>query len=214
MKAQATIIKLSGSLAAKFGRTHVRYLDTGKTTEAFSALKHTLKGFEQFIIEQAKFGMRYAIFRNGKNVGEDEFDLAGTNEIRIVPVIEGSKRGGVLQTIVGAVMIVVGAILTYTPFAAASPYLIKGGVALMAGGVVQMLSPQNLNTSSSEDSGASYAFGGPVNTSAAGNPVPVAYGYGKSGGAIISAGIYTEDQRATSPATAFGNKAKFGTIEV
>ncbi|WP_081933367.1 tail assembly protein [Shewanella mangrovi] len=211
MEAQRTVIKLSGSLAAKFGRTHVRYLDSGSTREAFSALKHTLKGFEQFIIEQAKYGMRYAIFRNGKNVGEDEFALAGTQELRIVPVIQGSKRAGVLQTIIGAVLVVVGVFTTI--FGDYSGSVIAAGVSMMAGGVVQMLSPQNLSMSDSEDSGTSYAFGGAVNTSAAGNPVPVGYGKRKVGGAIISAGIYTEDQRATSNATAFGNRDKFGTIE-
>jgi predicted phage tail protein len=39
----------------------------------------------------------------------------------------------------------------------------------------------------------SYAFGGPVNTVAMGNPVGVAYGLRERGGAIISAGIYTDD---------------------
>ncbi|HHH1307693.1 TPA: tail assembly protein, partial [Yersinia enterocolitica] len=39
-----------------------------------------------------------------------------------------------------------------------------------------------------------YAFGGPVNTVAQGNPIPIGYGERIIGGAIISAGIYTEDQ--------------------
>uniref|UniRef100_UPI003857ACFC hypothetical protein n=1 Tax=Lactococcus lactis subsp. cremoris TaxID=1359 RepID=UPI003857ACFC len=67
--------------------------------------------------------------------GMDEFELAGTNEIRIVPVISGSKRGGILQTIIGAVMIVVGAYF-------GQGWLVQAGVGLVAGGVVQMLSPQ------------------------------------------------------------------------
>ena len=188
MAAQKTVIKLSGSLAAKFGRTHIKYLESGKTWEAFSALKHTLKGFEQFIKLQAKRGMRYAIFRNGENVSEKEFELSGTRELRIVPVIEGSKRSGVLQVIVGAVLIVAGAIME-------NPALVQMGATMVLGGVMQMLSPQNLNLSSNEDSGTSYAFGGAVNTSAAGNPVPIGYGKRRVGGAIISAGIYAEDQQ-------------------
>ncbi len=50
-KNKCTTIKLSGSLATKFGREHKRFLDTGTTTEAFSALKNTLQGFEGFIKE-------------------------------------------------------------------------------------------------------------------------------------------------------------------
>lgn len=189
---QLTTIKLSGSLAKKFGREHKRFLDTGTTTEAFSALKNTLQGFELFIKEQAKLGLRYAIFRNGRNTGQDEFDLAGTREIRIVPVITGSKRAGILQTIIGAVLIVAS-------FIPGLQMLMAPGVAMVAGGVVQMLSPQakGLKGREAAENAPSYAFGGAVNTTAAGNPVGIGYGKRRIGGAIISAGIYAEDIATT-----------------
>ncbi|QQK59735.1 tail assembly protein [Shewanella sp. LC6] len=194
---QLTTIKLSGSLAKKFGREHKRFLDTGTTTEAFSALKNTLQGFELFIKEQAKLGLRYAIFRNGRNTGQDEFDLAGTREIRIVPVIAGGKRAGVMQTILGAVLIVVGVFTTI--FGDYSGSVIQLGVAMVAGGVVQMLSPQakGLKGREAAENAPSYAFGGAVNTTAAGNPVGIGYGKRRIGGAIISAGIYAEDIATT-----------------
>ena len=189
---ESTTILLSGSLAKKFGRTHIKFLETGTTTEAFSAIKNTVKGFEQFIKEQAKLGLRYAIFRNGKNTGEDEFGLAGSREIRIVPVISGSKRGGILQTILGAVIIVAG-------FWTSNPQLVAMGVSMVAGGVVQMLSPQakGLKGREAAENAPSYAFGGAVNTTAAGNPVGIGYGKRRIGGAIISAGIYAEDITAS-----------------
>lgn len=195
---QLTTIKFSGSLAKKFGREHKRFLDTGTTTEAFSAIRNTLQGFEQFIKEQAKLGLRYAIFRNGKNTGEDEFDLAGTREIRIVPVIGGSKRGGVMQTIVGAVLIIAGVFVTGMSFGMAGPLggaMISAGIGMVAGGVIQMLSPQakGLKGREAAENAPSYAFGGAVNTTAAGNPVGIGYGKRRIGGAIISAGIYAED---------------------
>lgn len=192
MSTKFTTIKLSGSLAKRFGREHKRLLETGATSEAFSAIKNTLQGFESFIKEQAKLGLRYAIFRNGKNVGQDEFDLSGSREIRIVPVLGGSKRGGILQTIVGAVLIVAGSFLSLTPFGAP---LIAAGISMVAGGVIQMLSPQakGLKGREASDNAPSYAFGGAVNTTAAGNPVGIGYGKRRIGGAIISAGIYAED---------------------
>lgn len=185
---QLCVIKLSGSLARRFGREHRRYLDSGSTREAFSALKNTLDGFEAFIQAAAKKGLRYAIFRNRRNVGEEEFALGGTREIRIAPVLEGSKRGGVLQTIVGAVLIAASFIPGFQA-------LLAPGVALAAGGVIQMLSPQpkTLRSREDPDNMPSYAFGGPVNTTAAGHPVPLLYGKRRIGGAIISAGIHTED---------------------
>jgi predicted phage tail protein len=63
------------------------------------------------------------------------------------------------------------------------------------GGVIQMLSPQQMPKSGeSANNGASYNFTGPVNTTAQGNPVPVLYGRMIVGSAVISAGIVAEDQ--------------------
>jgi predicted phage tail protein len=188
---QHTTILLSGSLAQRFGRKHIRMLDTGSTREAFSAIKNTLQGFTDFINQQAKLGLRYAIFRNGENVGESEFALSGTRELRIVPVIEGSKRGGVLQTILGVVLIVVGVFTS--PYDAGATLSV--GIGMTAGGVIQMLSPQmkGLRSREAAENAPSYAFGGPVNTTAAGNIVGILYGKRRIGGAIISAGIYAED---------------------
>jgi predicted phage tail protein len=188
-----TVIKLSGSLASKFGRTHYRLLDSGQAWEAFKALKATLAGFAEEIKRLDGLGMRFAIFRNRKNVGEKEFELGGTSELRIVPVIEGSKRGGVLQTIVGVVLIVAGVILSATPFGAP---LVAAGIGLVAGGVIQMLSPQSsgLKQSASPENLPSYAFGSARNTTASGNPVPICIGKRRWGGAIISASILAEDK--------------------
>lgn len=210
---QCTTIKLSGSLAKKFGREHKRFLDTGTTTEGFSAIKNTLKGFDQFIKEQAKLGLRYAIFRNGKNTSEDEFGLAGSREIRIVPVIGGSKRGGVLQTILGAVLVAVGVFTTLAGDYSGS--VIGVGLSLMAGGVIQMLSPQvrGLNGREAAENAPSYAFGGAVNTTAAGSIVGVGYGKRRIGGAIISAGIYAEDIATTKRPIQSGGGNGNGTQE-
>ncbi|MEE4915776.1 tail assembly protein [Pseudomonas alliivorans] len=184
-----TTIKLSGSLARRFGRVHRRQIDSGQSQEVFRALNVTIQGFSEEISRLDKLGMRFAIFRNGKNVGVDSLSLGGTREIRIVPVIGGSKRGGVLQTVIGAVMIAVG---VYTGQA----WLVQTGAALAIGGVVQMLSPQasGLKQSASPENLPSYAFGSAKNTTASGNPVPICIGERRWGGAIISASIYAEDK--------------------
>ncbi|EPP5809428.1 tail assembly protein [Vibrio vulnificus] len=191
------VIYLSGSLAKQFGRRHVYDLDSGAAKEAFSALTNTIEGFEQFIRAQAKKGIRYAIFRNRENIDENDFSTRGTREIRIVPVIEGSKRQGVFQTVLGVVLIAAGAYLAATPFGAP---LMNAGIALVAGGVIQMLSPQAKKNESSEPN-PSYAFGGPVNTSASGHIVGIGYGERLIGGSIISAGIYAEDHSTYSAPT-------------
>ena len=80
---------------------------------------------------------------------------------------------------------------------AAAASLISSGAGMMIGGVIQMLSPMQGGLASRQDpdNKPSYAFGGPVNTIAQGNPVPILYGKRRIGGAIISAGIYAEDQQ-------------------
>lgn len=192
-----TTIKLSGSLAATFGRVHRRSLDSGQTWEAFKALKATIAGFQEEIQRLDRLGMRFAIFRNRKNSSEDEFALGGTREIRIVPVVEGSKRGGGFQTVMGVVLIAAALIGNYfVPGNPISPYLLNAGVAMVIGGVIQMLSPQagGLKQSASPENAPSYAFGSAKNTTASGNPVPICIGDRRWGGMIISASIFAEDK--------------------
>lgn len=183
-----TIIKLSGSLAQKFGRTHRRQLDSGEAWEAFKALKATLQGFEEEIRRLDGLGLRFAIFRNRKNIGLDEMNLRGTQEVRVVPVVHGSKRGGVLQTIIGIALMVSAIWL--------GPSAFYAGLPMTLGGVVQMLSPQaqGLSQSAAPENLPSYAFGSAKNTTASGNPVPICIGERRWGGAIISASIEAQDK--------------------
>ncbi|BET98199.1 tail assembly protein [Xenorhabdus taiwanensis] len=193
-------IRLGGVLGKTFGKVHKRCVLT--TREAIKALCVTLPGFEQFLNSSEQRGLTYAVFRGKKNLDKDGLELSqGTEEIRIVPVIIGSKRAGALQTILGAVLVVVGAFGAFTPWGQASggatwgSYAMKMGVAMMAGGAIQLLSPQpgGLAMKDQGENKPSYAFGSPTNTVSQGYPVPIGYGKRRIGGAIISAGIYIED---------------------
>lgn len=191
-----TIIKLGGFLGKKYGREHPYLLsDHGDTREAMRAIDVNHPGFLKDLADARSRGLVFAVFRNGKNVGENEFNLGGNREIRIVPVICGSKRAGILQTVVGIALILVGA-FTFGSTTPLGGSLIAAGVASSAGGVIQMLSPQlgGLKTSAAPENTPSYAFGSARNTTASGNPVPICIGHRRWGGAIISAGIYAEDQ--------------------
>ena len=184
-----TTILLSGPLIKLFGREHYRDLGSKSVGEAFKALKCTLEGFETAIKDLERRGMRFAIFRNRKNVPEKDFALGGAQEIRIVPVISGSKRAGILQTVIGAILIAAS-------FIPGFQVLLPVGIAMVAGGVVQLLSPQasGLKQSASPENSPSYAFGSAKNTTASGNPVPICIGDRRWGGMIISASILAEDK--------------------
>ncbi|HBC8737154.1 TPA: tail assembly protein [Enterobacter hormaechei] len=188
-------ILLSGSLAKLFGRTHQRLI--GPTREAFTALSATIPGFQKFMNTSKARGLTFAVFVDKKNVTQDDLDFPnGNRTIRIVPIIIGSKKAGILQTIMGAVLVAVGAIATFGFGQAWGVNVMVAGGSMIAGGVIQMLSPQptGLASKQSADNKASYAFGGVTNTAAQGYPVPLLYGKRRIGGAIISAGIYVEDQ--------------------
>ncbi len=196
-----TEIRLYGVLGKTFGKAHRRMVSSA--SEAIRALCITIPGFEKFLNNSRKRGLTYSVFIGGENVGKDDFEFAHIGkEIRISPVIIGSKRAGVLQTILGAVLVVVGAIGAFTPWGEAvgggtwGGPMMQMGAAMMMGGVIQMLSPQTPGIASKQDAEnqASYAFGSPTNTAAQGYPVPLCYGQRRIGGAIISAGIYVEDK--------------------
>ena len=199
MSNELTTVRLSGKLGTMFGRVH--RIAVSSAQEAALALSATVPGFERELLTSADKGVRYAVFYGKRNISEDEIESnCEKQEIRIAPVMQGSKRGGLFQTILGAALI---------GLAAWQPQflgLAKGwwsastlggiGISLALGGVMQMLSPQQrgLSTRDNPENGASYNFNGPVNTTAQGNPVPVLYGEMIVGSAVASAGIFAENQ--------------------
>jgi predicted phage tail protein len=187
-----TTVKLYGVLR-QFGREF--RLSVRTPAEAVKALCVQIPGLERFISNAKNRGIEFAVFRGSKNLQEKELSFGGDGDIRIAPVVTGSKRDGIIQTVVGAVLIAAGYLLS-APTGGASLALVGPGVALVAGGVIQMLSPQakGLKTSAAPQNSPGYAFGSAKNTTASGNPVPLCIGKRRWGGAIISAAIYAEDQ--------------------
>ena len=194
-------IELGGVLGKTFGKTHQRLIST--TSEAIRALCCTITGFEKFLNTSKSRGLTFAVFRGKKNIGEDDLGFPVTGDvIRIMPVVIGSKRGGLFQTIFGAVLVAAAVFMSGgigAAFAAGgmTGFMATTGAAMMLGGIIQMLSPQP-NGIAMKDQGEnkpSYAFGAPTNTVSQGYPVPIGYGKRRIGGAVISAGIYVEDQQ-------------------
>lgn len=197
--ARLTTIRLYGALGARFGRVHKLAVQT--SAEAVKALCINLDGLESYLLNAKKNGMTFAVFRGQRNIGVQDFkELGGDSDIRIAPIMEGAKKAGIFQTILGAVLVVVGAVVgVMTSWTGVGGVIGSGmvtaGIGMMAGGVYQMLSPQpkGLQGRDDPDNKPSYAFGGSVNTLAMGNPVALLYGEREIGGAIISAGIVAED---------------------
>ena len=187
-----TII-LHGILAKKFGKSFRLSVDS--TKEAMRALCVQLAGFEAFMMNAHKQGLRFAVFHDKHNVGENELEMSHTAKIiRVVPVVEGSKKEGVLETVIGAVLVVAGIVATGMGFAPAGAALIGAGIGLMVGGISQMLMPKvDAQDNNQDGNKANKGFGGAVTTIAQGNPVPILYGEREIGGFIMSASQLPED---------------------
>ncbi|WP_312993955.1 tail assembly protein [Achromobacter animicus] len=199
MDNQLRTVRLYGLLGTRFGRVH--RMAVRSAAEAVQALCAILPGFEKEMISSGSRGVRYAVFLGRRNIAEQDLQHAPAEgeEIRFAPVIQGAKRGGVFQTILGAAMVAVGAVinvLSSGTMAAFGTSLMKMGAVIGLGGAIQMLSPTQtgLSTKDSPNNGASYNFNGAVNTTAQGNCVPLHYGECWAGSAVVSAGIYAEDQ--------------------
>lgn len=188
-------IKLYGILAKKFGKEF--RLDVENTREAMRALCVQIPGFEHFMLHAHEQGLEFAVFQDNQNIGESEIDMStNAKVIKVVPKVIGS--GGAVQAIIGAVLIVVGVLITIGTLGGGAPLgaaLIGAGIGMMVGGIAMMLMPKTETTQDDNQDGnkANKGFGGAVTTVSQGNPVPVLYGQREVGGFIASAGQYPED---------------------
>lgn len=189
-------VKLYGSLRKKFGRAFT--FDINTPAEAIQALCCQIKGFEAYLRGAEAQGITFAIFEGKNNLSLDEIVMDSTeaSEIRIAPIIMGSKSGGLFATIIGVALIVAGVALTITGVGSGVGIgLISAGAGLTLGGVAQMLAPSVKQTTAQEQDGnnPSYAFGGAVTTTANGSVNSYIFGKREVGGTVISGGIYAED---------------------
>ena len=187
-------IKLYGILAKRFGKEF--RLDVENTREAMRALSVQVPGFEKFMLHAHEQGLRFAVFQDKQNITEKELDMStDARVIKIVPKVVGAGGdGGILNTILGAVLIVVGVVMNVLAPGSGTA-LIVAGIGMFIGGVAQMLMPKVDNKQDQNQDGnkSNFGFGGAVTTIAQGNPVPVLYGQREIGGFIASAGQYPED---------------------
>lgn len=190
-------IKLYGPMKSRFGKEFK--LAVKSPAEAVKALAVNIPGFEHYLTTAKSKGLEFAVFVGKENIGEDKLGMKGSQDIRIAPIIVGSKSGGLFQTLIGAVLL--GAAVFFAPPAglSAAGWGIKAaagiGVSMLAGGIMQMLAPQpqGLNQREPTENKPSYSISGAVNTTAYGSPIAIGAGLSVVGGAIISAGIYSED---------------------
>jgi predicted phage tail protein len=215
-------VKLYGALAKFVGQR--RFLaEINSAGEAVRMLLANFPGLEQHMADQ-----HYKVIVDNYASDVDEINNPASQRIQIVPVLGGA--GGGVGKIVAGVALVAAAILLapagaavlgiagagggaataagFTLGIAAANLAATVGVALILGGVSQLISPtpqmgtigplggvggtgrRQTSTEGTEfDPQESYSFSGIQNTSKQGVPVPVIYGETIVGSVVISAGI-------------------------
>ncbi|MDR0701334.1 MAG: hypothetical protein LBF61_02825 [Azoarcus sp.] len=173
-------VLLYGALRKKFGKYHRFAIRT--PAEAIRALSANFPEFKQHLIEHSTPGYHVLTGRESRDV--HTLAHPADEVIRIVPAVAGAKNG-VLQTIIGVVLIVASYWTGGSTF--------NVGMAMLIGGITTMLSkpPKTKGPAERPDNLPSYGFDGPTNTTAQGNPVPICYGRGRIGSQVVSAGFST-----------------------
>jgi len=192
-------VLLLGELGKKFGRKFK--LDVKNPAESVRALCVNFPEFKKHLIESEKRGVAYKVLVGKESLSIDDIhNPSGKDTIKFVPVLQGAGGGGLVSFIIGAVLVAASFVAPFVGAGAASPYLMNAGIAMMIGGVVQMLTPMpslsGQDANNQPDNKPSYTFNGAVNTSAQGYPVPVGYGRMIVGSAVISGGIVAEELAA------------------
>lgn len=190
---------LYGRLGKLFGRVH--HLAVQSVAEAIRALDANHPGLAGFAAHLRKYSAPgYTVRVDDVYQSKDELHMQSDGAIRIAPVTRGSgKNGGVLQVILGIILVVVA--IWFPPAGAAfasigvsTGSVVMLGASMIIGGVMQMLNkPPGFDMQERPEAKASYSYDGVVNTSHQANPVPVCYGRVRVGSQVVSASITTEE---------------------
>ena len=192
-------VKVYGRLARFLGQRTFE-AEINSPVDAIRFLTANFPDLQSHMIEQ-----NYCVKVGEYQISDKELDTPiGNQEIKIVPVAVGARRGlgrillGVV--LIGVAIALPGAApaLTKTGFVAGSAgasgltvALGNLGLYFALSGAAEMLSPVQNN--SANDDPSSFTFNGILNTINAGVSIPVVYGEVFTGSIIVSAGIDTED---------------------
>ena len=193
-------VKVYGRLARFLGQRTFE-AEINSPVDAIRFLTANFPDLQSHMIEQ-----NYCVKVGDYEINDKELDIpVGQQEIKIVPVAIGARRG-LGRFLLGAVLIGVavfnpavgmglgGGLGFSTASGAFSLAAVAGnlGVYLALSGAAEMISPTPTPDSASDDPN-SFTFNGILNTIRAGLAIPVVYGEVFTGSIVVSAGIDTED---------------------
>lgn len=208
-------IKVYGSLA-KFLKRRVFEADVANPAEA---VRFLTANFPEVRSHMSDKYYKVLVSNNALAIGDEpeqlHYPVGAQEEIKVVPVMAGAG-GGTGKILLGAALIAVAIAAPVAGFAgagfaatgagvaagtatfagAAAAFAGNLGIALVLGGVAQLLTPtprMNTGADSDQDPRKSYSFSGIQNISRQGVPVPVIYGETIVGSVTVSSTVLTFD---------------------
>lgn len=187
-------VYLYGHLAKKFGKLH--YLTIRTPAEAIRALEANFKGFKQAILDKKIAGYKVIVDKQDRST-KDELTYPVSNELKFIPIIQGSGGNGVLNIVLGIVLIVVAIVsFNYELISPGAALLLgaQGAMLIVAGVSAMLYKPPDMQTSKDVDQNKGTYFNGPTGMTRQGNPIPLAYGKVMVGSLTVHASISTVEQ--------------------
>jgi len=204
------VVKVYGALKERLGGQGTFELDVFNAAEAIKALCTNFSGLDKWLVDSGQDGIVYKVLLGETEIGEDNLEnfLTPWSEkevFHITPVLAGAG-GGFRRFVLGAVMVGIvigtgglgaagfaGGFGGATIFGASIGKMVGYmGVALMLGGVSQMLTPVPKAPPEATKL-KSFSFSGIQQTAEQGGAIPIVYGKCFVGSAVLSAGLDTFD---------------------
>lgn len=179
------MIILYGALRKKFGKTIASKVHS--VEELLRAADANRSGFRASLDKDRHYVIRRGdTFKTGKDVNDKELEMSFKEDTwHVLPLPMGHGGNGIFQTVLGAVLTVVGVVTQQY-------WLVGIGVSMMLGGISAMLAPSpdvtNYETREAPDKRASFLFNGPTNRTEPGAGVPIIYGKDVFVGSIFVSG--------------------------
>lgn len=153
--------------------------------DALRAVTSQIPGFRPNAIEGRK-----RIQVAGVRAVEDLITPCDMKEIHVFPQMNGGKKGGFVQILLGVVLVAAALFLGAATFLGS--LLMKVGMMMLLGGILQLISAPNRDKDDKQQKKSHY-LGPPQNTVDIGTRIPILYGRRKVGGHFLSFNISAVD---------------------
>lgn len=164
-------VNLIGELGKLFGR--VWTLDIRNPAEAIRAIAAQVEGFAEYLENSSNKGLVYRVTVDEEDIDEEKIYHPIRQSLSIAPIIHGA--GAVGRILTGVALLGLAFVLPGIGLGFAASTIGAFGVSMIAGGIVELLSPQSTQNDNNDQS--SYLSDGASLTRAyQSQPVPVLFG--------------------------------------